>query len=400
MKKILIVGMTESIHVARWIKQIANYEDYEIHLFSSSDSGVNREELNNLNIKIYHTFYSRIVHRFTSGKSGTKRLKSAVSQPGLIYLYRNTVNKLFPNYHKKYLSKIIKKIRPDIVHSMEIQGAGYLINEVKRNFKSKFPKWIVTNWGSDVYLFGRLKEHKEKVKDVLKNCDYYSCECNRDICLAKDYGFKGKALPVFPNTGGFDIKNITVMRNKIKSSKRKIIIVKGYQGWSGRALVALRALERCADLLKGYEIYLYSVQPNSGVDIAAELFMASTKIPVKIIPLFSSHETILKYQARARIYLGLGISDAISTSLLESMAMGSFPIQSNTSCANEWVENNISGIIVPPEDPEIIEKSLKKALTDDKLVDEAAKINFKVVKDRLESQKIKNQIIKFYQEVK
>ncbi len=397
--KILIVGFTESIHVARWIKQISNQKDLEIYLFSSSDSGVNHEELNDLKIKIYHTFYSRLVNIFTSGKKGRQRLRSIIARPVFIYGFREIVKKFFPNYLKYYLSKVIKATEPDIIHSMEIQRAGYLVYETKKRFNGKFPQWIVTNWGSDVYLYGQLKGHSTKIKEVLGNCDYYSCECNRDVYLAKLYELRGNVLPVLPNSGGFDLKKAAILHNKIRPSQRKIIIVKGYHGWYGRALVALRALERCADLLTGYKIVLYSVQPDSGVDIVAELFTVKTKIPVKIIPLFSSHKTILKLQSMARIYLGLSISDAISTSLLESMVMGSFPIQSNTSCANEWIVDGKSGIIVPPEDPEIIEKALRKALSDDKLVDTAAKINWETSKKRLDEKIIKQKIVDFYKSV-
>lgn len=388
--------MTESIHVARWIKAMADNDNYDIHLFSSTDSGVNHKELDGIKVKIYHTFYSKFVGRFVSGEKGVKRLRVLMSNSVTTYGYRDIVNKLFPNYHKKYLARIVKKIKPDLIHSMEIQHGAYLVNQVKKNYRGKFPKWLATNWGSDIYLFARLKEHENKVKDVLKNCDYYSCECNRDVCLARNYGFQGKALPVFPNTGGFNIKKILGMRNKIITSKRKIIMLKGYQGWSGRALVGLRALEKCADVLKGYEICIYSVQSNTGVDIAAELFTKETKIQVRIIPLFTGHEAILKYQSQARIYIGLGISDAISTSLLESMAMGSFPIQSNTSCADEWIENGKSGFIVPPDDPEIIEKAIRKALIDDKLVNAATKINWQTVKLRLDENVIKKKITEFY----
>jgi hypothetical protein len=49
---------------------------------------------------------------------------------------------------------------------------------------------------------------------------------------------------------------------------------------------------------------------------------------------------------RARIYLGVSKTDGISTSLLESIARGAFPIQSVTSCANEWVEHYKSGYLL------------------------------------------------------
>ena len=31
--------------------------------------------------------------------------------------------------------------------------------------------------------------------------------------------------------------------------------------------------------------------------------------------------------------------------------MGAFPIQSNTSCLKEWIENEKTGLLVPPNDP-------------------------------------------------
>ena len=38
-------------------------------------------------------------------------------------------------------------------------------------------------------------------------------------------------------------------------------MLKGYQGWAGRALVALEAMEACADVLKEYEIVVYLASP-------------------------------------------------------------------------------------------------------------------------------------------
>src|SRR6185436_10223463 len=103
------------------------------------------------------------------------------------------------------LAIIIRWLQPDAVHSLEIQHAGYITLDAKNILSKKFPIWIVTNWGSDIYLFERLAEHKTKIEAVLVNCDYYSCECQRDVKLARDLGFKKKTLPVFPNTGGIEL---------------------------------------------------------------------------------------------------------------------------------------------------------------------------------------------------
>lgn len=392
--KILIVALPDSIHTTRWINQIID-QDWEIHLFPAVDLGVTHRDFRN--ITIHHSFYSRRENPSTR----VKYRGISTGKPLFAKLGRSCLGKFIADYRAKQLARLIKKIKPDIIHSLEFSLAGYLVLEARKILKGKFPKWIATNWGSDIYLFARLEQHKLKVTEVLQSCDFYSCECQRDICLAKDHGLgiKSKILPVFPNTGGFNLGKVKKLRQPGKVSSRKLIMLKGYQNMFGRVLFGLKALEKCADLLRGYKIAIYSTTPGAGVEVAVELFTHRTGIPTEIIPLYTSHEKILKHHGRARIYLGLSISDAISTSLLESMVMGAFPIQSNTSCADEWIKNGKTGILVPPEDPAIIEMAIRNALTDDKLVDEAAKINWKTAIVRLDEKILKKKAVDFYLEV-
>jgi hypothetical protein len=283
------------------------------------------------------------------------------------------------------------------VHSLEIQHAGYLTLAATAFVKSQFPTWIVTNWGSDIYLFGKIPQHQEKIQQVLQACDYYSCECQRDVQLANDFGFNKTVLPVFPNTGGFDLNKLAKIRGRVLTSERKIIMLKGYQHWAGRALIGLHALAECADILQGYTIVIYSAAKV--VIKEAQLLSQKTGIATHIIPHGVSHDDILSFHAQARISIGLSISDAISTSLLEAMVMGSFPIQSCTACADEWIEHGMSGMIVPAEEPEIIALWIRKALLDDELVDNAARINWQTALARLDGESLKQQAITIYNTV-
>ena len=135
------------------------------------------------------------------------------------------------------------------------------------------------------------------------------------------------------------------------------------------------------------------------MEIAAELFAIETGIELEILPENTKHEDILRYHGLARISIGLSISDAISTSVLEAMAMGSFPIQSWTSTAGEWFEDGKSGLLVPPEDPEVVAEALKRALTDDELVDSAYEINWNTVKERLDYDLLKEKTINSYRNI-
>jgi glycosyltransferase involved in cell wall biosynthesis len=381
--------MSDSIHTARWINQL-NGQGWDLHLFPSIDYGGTHSEFRN--ITVHHSLYGKQKDLDQS----VKLRGIPVGSKEIAYLGRTALNRICPAYRAFQLRRLIKKLHPDIIHSIEIQAAGYLTSEVKKKYVGKFPTWIVTNWGNDIYLFGRLSEHENKIKEVLASCDYYSCECQRDVQLAQQMGLRGEVLPVLPNAGGFDLTRVAQFRQPGPTSTRRLILLKGYQDWHGRALVGLRAIEICADALRGYRVGIYVANPD--VKIAAELVSKSTGIPIEIIP-YCSHDDMLRHYGQARVYIGLSISDGISISELEAIVMGAFPIQSCTACADEWITDGQSGFIVPPEDPEPVAEAIRRAVSDDMLVDRAAELNAQVARERLDQAVIKPQVVAIYQKV-
>lgn len=376
--------MTDSIHTVRWINQINN-QGWDIYIFPSYDNPKFHYELKSVIFLV--PFYN---------------LSNNLSQIGfgnILYILKYFNRKFNKDYYIKRLSKYILKLKPDLIHTLETQGAGYLTAKALKLNNISIPWWH-TNWGSDIYLFGRLVDHQIQIREVLEKCNFYSCECERDVALALNLGFNGHVFPVYPNTGGFDLALLSeIKKDSLLTSNRRIIMLKGYQGWAGRALVGIRSLARCSDILKGYKIVIYANTDSVDIQIAAALLSQSINIPVILLPNNTSHKEILTYHSKARISIGLSISDAISTSLLETMAMGSFPIQSCTACATEWIVNNVSGFIVPPEDPDIIESMIRKALSDDDLVNNAAKINFETITNKAEYNKLKELTIQSYKNI-
>jgi len=383
--RILFVGLPDSIHTARWINQLSD-QGWDNYLFPAG-SGVLRPDINFKNVTIYgvSSFRPKELDR-TARVKGLWPLRKGAS----------TLSHKASRFYSGWLASMIRLLKPDIVHSLEFQHAGYLTLEAKNKFKGTFPPWIVSNWGSDIYLFGRLAEHVEKIRGVLSACDYYHSECQRDVGLAREFGFTGEALPVLPGAGGLDVARIQQFRQPGLTSTRRLIALKGYQHWAGRALVGLRAIELCADVLKGYRVAIYLASPD--VRIAAELVSQSIGIPIDFIPL-CPHEDILKLHGQARISIGLSISDALSTSAVEAIAMGSFPIQSNTSCIDEWLTDGESALLVNPEDPHEVAVAIRRAVSDDELVNHAAHINSQVVAERLDYAVIQPQVIMMYRKV-
>lgn len=419
MRRILFVGMADSPHTARWINQISDL-GWDLHLFP-----------------VYHApahplLRGVTVHRPWISIHPRRMALELVRDPLTAFNVRKLERELHPNklpvrsvfplpvpspldrvlskyktrplgesdvrapapYGPKVLARLIRRLKPDLLHSMEFQHAGYNVLGAKSLFaRGAFPKWLATNWGSDIYYYRRFADHRTQISRLLKNIDFYSCECKRDIALARELGLKAPAMPVLPNTGGFDLDDVARLRGMMAPSKRRVLMVKGYQHFAGRALTALDAVLKCADILQGWRIVVFSASPD--VREKVEELRTFHGLNASILE-HASHEKMLRYFAHARAYLGVSASDAISTSMLEAMAMGAFPIQTNTSCCDEWIEDGKSGFSIPHDDVDVISDRLRQALTRDKLVEAAAELNWITVVERLDKRKLRPQAREFY----
>ena len=383
--RILFVAFQNSIHTARWVSQLVG-QGWDIHLFPSTLQGGLHPLLRNVDIKSHYPAILRLSLR------ALRRASDIQDNPTLKRWFSKDPHPLTAYW----LSRVICQIRPDIIHSLEFQHAGYLMIEARERLHGNLPPWIAGNWGSDIYLFGKLPSHAPRVRAILEACDYYTCECERDVRLALDMGLKGTPLPVLPNAGGFDLELAGRLRTPGSTSRRRIIILKGYQTWAGRALLGLNAIELCAAELRGYRVVIPLASPE--VQLAAEVVAQRTGLTIEVLP-GCQHEEMLRLYGRARIYLGLSISDAISQSMLEAIVMGAFPIQSCTACADEWVADGLNGMIVPPEDSQAVAAALRKALTDDALVDQAADYNTRLARDRLDIRVVQPKAVALYERV-
>ncbi len=391
--KLLIVAMSNSIHVARWVSALEG-QGWEVHLFPSIDNGRTYSTLSG--VTVHHTFYSK-----SQNSRHNVRLRGIpILLPGrqvseiVAAVARYILRLVWPGSRAWRLKRLIPRLQPDLIHAIEFQQAGYLVLDVKQSWRGEFPPVMITNYGSDIYLFGKLAAHREKIRSLLAITDFYACECERDVALAREYGFQGEVMPVLPSSGGFDLGSYTAFRSDKPVSARRLILLKGYQHWAGRALVGLRALALCRDVLKDYRIV---VSPAlSDVALAAEVWSHDTGIPVEVYP-HGSQERFLRLMGEARVFIGLSISDGISHSFLEAMVMGAFPIQSCTACVDEWIVDGESGFIVPPEDPQIVAEAIRRAVMDDALVERAAERNRRVAAERLDRELLKPRIVALYE---
>lgn len=379
--KILFVGFPYSVHVARWVGLITGI-GHEIHLFPSQEFDAVHEDFADL------TYWPATTDAYAPPEtaaitvrreSGAYRARAAGCQ------------------HAEYLARVIDEGGFDIVHSLEFQHAGYLTLDAMRHLSGSRPCWIATNYGSDIFLYGDRPEHAGRIRELLATCDYYSAECRRDLALAQDFGFKGRHFTVCPNNGGLDVEELRRYRSATPTSARRVVALKGYQHFAGRALTALLAFEACQNELRGYEIVIFSPFPE--VTASAAALAARTGLTITCLDEHVPHAEILALHGRARVSVANSISDGISTSLLEAMAMGSFPVQSGTACASEWIVHGETGYITDPASAQDIAQALRLALSDDALVDSAATLNERRVLARADRNVVRKNVRAAYAQV-
>jgi glycosyltransferase involved in cell wall biosynthesis len=74
--------------------------------------------------------------------------------------------------------------------------------------------------------------------------------------------------------------------------------------------------------------------------------------------------------------------------MLEAMSMGAIPIQTNSSCAEEWITDQKTGLLVTPNDVEAITAAILKVVRGQFDVNRARLENYDVIDKRYNPRKL------------
>ena len=371
--------MFDSIHLARWLSQFEN-EKIDFVLFPSK--------------KFKYVNYD-LLKLVTSQKIASYRF----AKPYFVFKYIGFMDYFLVSIFKLlklnlkllFLRRITHKNIFNYIHAIELQGAAYLYDLLPEQIQDR-TSLIVTNYGSDIQYFQNIPEHQDKIRSVLSKADFYSAECQRDYESALKLGFKGKFLPCIPNAGGF--KNEIFELNLVPSNERNLIMAKCYGGTFGLGELIIDALERFLRTNSDVKIIMHSVtddllNKSKNLRVAfpnqVVIYTVREKIP---------RHKILDYLSKSRIYIGASRSDGVSTSFLEALCLGAFPIQTDTSCASEWIELGFFGSIIQPDTSEIF-TAINVSYFDKELENKRAQ-NLENAKRYLSYDLIQLQAIKFY----
>ena len=161
-KTILFVAMHNSPHTARWINLLADF-GWSLHIFAINNSAtiplmsgvtvhrpVRRISPRKMLARLfgYPQEELRCPERAIYPVAMPHKLESLLTRKQVSLGAKDATRPLL--YGPRTLLRLIEKLQPDLIHSMEFQHCGYLVAQAKELAGARgFPPWLVTNWGSD-----------------------------------------------------------------------------------------------------------------------------------------------------------------------------------------------------------------------------------------------------------
>lgn len=341
--KILLLADAYSVHTMKWVKSLSE-NNIEIAIFSLNyKAGDNN--LYHKNIKIYYS------------------------------LDKNKKNNVF--FKIRYLEalpllkKVIKIFQPDIIHAHYATSYGLLGALVG------FHPYIISVWGSDIFDFPNISLfHKNIIKYNFFKADIILSTSNVMAEEIQKYTSKGiKVTPFGVDINEFKPLNVDsifkpneIVIGTIKTLEEKYGIEYLIRAFS---IVKKRNNQLPLKLLivgeGSQKTYLKKLAEDLGI---AEDSVFTGKIVHSLVPV---------YDNMLSISVSVSNSESFGVAVIEASACEKPVVVSNVGGLPEVVEDGVTGLIVPPRNPEKTALAIEKLILDSSLRAEMGKAGRKRV---------------------
>ena len=362
--KVLLLADANSPHTQKWARSLA-------------DNGVNVIifSLGIYNNEFYKDYPGIAVHSLNFGSGFVSRTNRDISK--LKYLMS------LPR-----LNQIIRSCKPDIVHAHYATSYGLL------GALSGFHPYILSVWGSDIYIFPRRSIfHKQLVTFNLSKADRILAT---SYALSKEtYKYTNKIIDIIPF--GIDLNYFKpAMSDGLFAQKDVVIgVVKSLKKIYGieyliKAFAILKSRHKSLPLKLlivgggSYEQHLKKMVES--LNIANDTLFTGTV----------TYDDIPKYQNMLSVSVTVSLSESFGVTVLEASACAKPVVVSNVGGLPEVVEDEVTGFIVEPENPKQTADAIEKIVLNKELQDRMGKAGRRRVRRLYNWDDNVKQMVKFY----
>jgi glycosyltransferase involved in cell wall biosynthesis len=310
-----LIADGRSIHTQRWAEYFAQ-RGHEVHLITYDPMGRNIEGVHE------HVITSR---------------------------WKNLYLSFWPRHYA--IDRIIKKIKPDLIHAHFIAKYGFHLP-----FLGNYPK-IVTAWGDDILILPQSSRILFFfTRHVLNSVDLnYAVSHDIRDHIINDFTIPETKVHYLPF--GVDTYQFSPPQDSPDKEKKTVVI------FSNRGFLPIYGMDT---ILKGFHLAIQQnhdlqlILKGEGPDkekIRQEIKRLGLEATVTIKNKTDYNEVIQDLK-NADIFITASGRDGTPVSLLEAMSAGLPCIATAVGGIPEWISDGKNGILIPPDNPEIIAQKI------------------------------------------
>lgn len=359
MKKICYLGGAISIHVQRWANYFVEH-GWEVHIITKeyAKNGLHP----NIKQHVSPAFFPQSIHKLN-----------------------------FP-IHLHNINKIIKSIKPDILHAISIESYGAYTGFIKSK------AIVLTGWGFKHTMTSKgLQKWIER--RALKKADVVHVDSQDLKDAIVKYGCDENKVVVIP--WGVNVKmfnpdiNGSEVRQKLDLEGSPVVIsIRNFEPeYNIECLInaipfILNAIPETKFIIKGtgtLESKLKQMVKDLGV-------WKSVRFAGR-----SSYNKIPQYLKSADIYVSTSLMDGGSVSLQEAMACGLPVVVTDVPSNEEVIKNRWNGYVVPKKDSKSLAKKIITLITDEEKQKLFGKRNREIAEEVSDQDKCMRKIEEIYE---
>lgn len=335
--RLFLLADQRSPHIIKWTNALLE-RDIEIFLFGFTQGNRN----NYCNTKKLHFASMNLDENYFSKPDG--KLSKIIYLKSLIKL-----------------KKLIKEFSPDILHAHYASSYGLL------GVLSGFKPFIISVWGADVYNFPKIN---------------WLTEWLLKYNLAKANKILSTSITMAHEIKKYSSKRIEITPFGIDVSVFKPIKIKRLFDDDSVVIGTIKSLEKkygIEILIKAYHLFkqrnpqiktnLLIVGGGTQRELLISLIKSLKLENETVLTGFIDYNKIVEYHNMIDIYISVSVEDSESfgVAVLEASACEKPVIVSNIGGLPEVVENNVTGMVVEPENEFKTSEAIEKLVLEKKL---------------------------------
>ena len=332
--KICFVADGRHINTLSWVRHLSRVLGHEVHVASFSDPPSSPEPV------AFHTLGTRL-NTFSRY---------------ILYIPR--------------LKRLLDKLQPDLLVGYRITSYGFMAAA------TRFHPLVLAAQSHRLYKGSSLKAHFARY--AIRRADLVHAWGPHIAATLIEFGADPSKILTLPR--GIDTTVFAPPREPLPSRRQCLLMTTRGLNPDYNFDQILGALE----ILKSRErAFRYMICGDGAYrDRLTRAVCAAGLGPYVELVGHLSHEELASRLQAADIYISTVAWDGVSTSLLEAMACGVFPIVTDNVANRIWIQDGVNGYLVPYGDPQTLAERLLAAMDSPELRASARPINRQLVHSR------------------